>query len=128
LRKPGNWKRATASATGEQICVYADVKGEDYNPFRNLKKQLTANVSVPRPALTDLVDVATLFRTIAAPFERARFDDLVGHAVRFLALTVVRPGEDLEVVGDLEQDVPHQDAIHPPDVLEVVRPQAPEPQ
>ncbi len=80
-------------ATGEQICVYADVKGEDYNPFRNLKKQLTANVSVPRPALTDLVDVATLFRTIAAPFERARFDDLVGHAVRFLALTVVRPGE-----------------------------------
>jgi integrase len=80
-------------ATGEQICVYADVKGDDYNPFRNLKKQLTANVSVPRPALTDLVEVATLFRTIAAPFERARFDDLVGHAVRFLALTVVRPGE-----------------------------------
>jgi integrase len=80
-------------AAGEQICVYADIEGNDYNPFRNLRKQLTDNVSEPRPALTDLVEVATLFRTIAAPFDRARFGDLVGYAVRFIAFTVVRPGE-----------------------------------
>ena len=80
-------------AAGEQVCLYADVKGDDYNLFRNLRKQLTENVSVPRPALTDPVEVATLFRTIASPFDRARFADLVGYAVRFIALTVVRPGE-----------------------------------
>jgi integrase len=85
--------RDRVRSVGEQIFVYADVEGRDYNPFRNLKAQLTANKSVPRPALTDLADVAQLFRTIGVPFERARFDDLVGHAVRFIALTVVRPGE-----------------------------------
>jgi integrase len=85
--------RDRVRGAGEQICIYADVKGDGYNPFSNLRKQLTANVSMPRPALTDPVAVATLFRTIAAPFERARFDDLVGYAVRFTALTVVRPGE-----------------------------------
>jgi integrase len=85
--------RDRVRAAGEQICVYADIEGKDYNPFRNLRKQLADNVSEPRPALTDSVEVATLFRAIAAPFNRARFGDLVGHAVRFIALTVVRPGE-----------------------------------
>jgi hypothetical protein len=37
--------------------------------------------------------VARLFQTVAAPFERERFGDLVGHALRFISLTVVRPGE-----------------------------------
>lgn len=86
-------KRDRIRSTGEQICVYADVEGTDYNPFRNLNKQLMANVSEPRPALTEIKKVATLFRTIAAPFPRARFHDLVGYAVRFTSLTVVRPGE-----------------------------------
>ena len=85
--------RDRVRAAGEQICDYADVKGDDYNPFRNLKKQLSGNVSVPRPALTDPVEVAILFRSMAVPFERARFDDLIGYAVRFIALTAVRPGE-----------------------------------
>jgi integrase len=85
--------RDRVRAAGEQICVYADVNGSDYNPFRNLRKQLVDNLSAPRPALTGPVEVATLFRTIAAPFDRARFGDLVGYAVRFIALTVVRPGE-----------------------------------
>ena len=86
-------KRDRARSAGEQICVYADVDGTDYNPFRNLTKQLLANVSEPRPALTDSPEVARLFQTIAAPFDRARFRDLVGYAVRFTSLTVVRPGE-----------------------------------
>ena len=43
--------------------------------------------------MTDPKDVATLFQTTAAPFERARFKDVVGHALRFISLTVVRPGE-----------------------------------
>jgi integrase len=85
--------RDRVRATGEQICIYAAIEGDDYNPFRNLKAQLTANKSTKRPALTKPADVVRLFRTIAAPFERARFDDLVGHALRFLSLTVARPGE-----------------------------------
>lgn len=85
--------RDRVRSTGENICTYADVEGTDYNPFRNLGKQLMANVSEPRPALTDPEAVATLFQTIAAPFERARFKDVVGHAQRFISLTVVRPGE-----------------------------------
>lgn len=86
-------KRDRIRSAGEQICVYADVEGTDYNPFRNLSKQLMANVSEPRPALTDSNAVATLFRTIAAPYDRARFGDVVGHSLRFISLTVVRPGE-----------------------------------
>jgi integrase len=85
--------RDRVRSTGEQIFVYADVEGSDYNPFRNLGKQLLANVSEPRPALTAPNDVASLFQTIAAPFNRARFKDVVGYAVRFTSLTVVRPGE-----------------------------------
>ena len=61
-------KRDRVRSTGEQICVYADVDGSDYNPFRNLGKQLMANVSEPRPALTAPTAVVTLFQTIAAPF------------------------------------------------------------
>jgi integrase len=85
--------RDRVRSTGEQICTYADVDGSDHNPFRNLGKQLMANVSEPRPALTASSDVATLFQTIAAEYPGARFGDVVGHAVRFIALTVVRPGE-----------------------------------
>jgi integrase len=86
-------KRDRIRSTGEQICVYADVDGSDYNPFRNLNKQLIPNKSEPRPALTEKCAVAMLMQTIAAPFERARFDDLAGYAVRFISLTVARPGE-----------------------------------
>jgi integrase len=86
--------RDRVRAAGEHICIYADVNGTDYNPFRKFAKgQLIENKSTPRPALTRDADVIELFQTIAAPFERARFGDLVGHALRFIALTVVRPGE-----------------------------------
>jgi hypothetical protein len=33
----------------EQICDYADVEGDGYNPFRNLNGQMIANISAPRP-------------------------------------------------------------------------------
>jgi integrase len=85
--------RDRVRSTGEQICTYADVDGSDHNPFRNLSKQLIENVSEPRPALTASGEVAKLFQTIAAEYPDARFGDAVGHAVRFIALTVVRPGE-----------------------------------
>ena len=70
--------RDRVRSTGEQICVYADVEGTDYNPFRNLGKQLMANVSEPRPALTAPKDVVALFQKITAPFDRARYGDVVG--------------------------------------------------
>ncbi|CAN7301640.1 tyrosine-type recombinase/integrase [Bradyrhizobium sp. LjRoot220] len=50
-------------------------------------------MSEPRPGLTDPKAVAILFQTMAVPFARARFNDVVGHALRFISLTVVRPGE-----------------------------------
>ena len=86
--------RDRVRSTGAQICIYADVYGTDYNPFRPFAKaQLIANESEPRPAMTGDAEVIKLMQTIAAPFERARFNDVVGHALRFLSLTVVRPGE-----------------------------------
>jgi integrase len=86
--------RDRVRSTGAQICIYADVHGSDYNPFRKFaKEQLIANESEPRPALIGDADVAKLMQTIAVPFERARFDDVVGHALRFISVTVVRPGE-----------------------------------
>jgi integrase len=70
------------------------VTGSDHNRFRTFAKgQLVANDSTPRPALIRDADVIELFQTIGAPFERARFQDIVGHALRFLSLTMVRPGE-----------------------------------
>jgi integrase len=81
-------------SAGEQICTYADIEGSDYNPFRNLKQQLVANESAPRPAITKPVaEVTRLFQTITAPYQRGRFRDVVGHALRFISLTVARPGE-----------------------------------
>jgi integrase len=80
-------------AAGEAIFHYADLDGSGHNPFANLVKQLTKNRSKPRPALTKPADAAKLFRAIAAEYPGARFDDLVGYALRFIALTVVRPGE-----------------------------------
>lgn len=86
--------RDRVRSTGSQICIYADVHGSDYNPFRKFaKEQLMANESAPRPALINDAGVTTLMRAIAAPFHRSRFDDVVGRALRFLSLTVVRPGE-----------------------------------
>jgi integrase len=86
--------RDRVRSTGAQVCIYADVTGSDYNPFRAFaKEQLVTNRSTPRPALTCDADVVKLFQTIAVPFERARFQDIVGHSLRFISLTVVRPGE-----------------------------------
>jgi integrase len=84
--------RDRTRATGEKICLYADQDGTDYNPFRNLSEQLVDNDSTPRPALTDPVKVVKLFQDVAKPFERARFNDIVGLAVRFTSLTAARPG------------------------------------
>jgi len=77
--------RDRVRSTGAQICIYADVHGSDYNPFRKFaKEQLIANESEPRPALIGDAEVTKLMQIIAAPFERARFDDVVGHALRFI--------------------------------------------
>jgi integrase len=80
-------------AAGEAIFRYADIEGDTPNPFRKFEKQLVKNVSEPRPAYVQAGDVAELMRKLAAPFPGARYDDLVGLALRFISLTAVRPGE-----------------------------------
>lgn len=85
--------RDRVRSIGEQIFDFADLEGSLQNPFRGLKKQLVENKATPRPAVTKAAAVAKLFKDIAAPFKAARFGDVVGKALRFLALTAVRPGE-----------------------------------
>ena len=56
--------RDRVRSIGEQVCDWADVEGDGYNPFRAVKKQLTVNVSTPRPGVTEAEDVVRLFRLI----------------------------------------------------------------
>lgn len=83
--------RDRVRSIGEQICDYADVEGDGYNPFRNLNGQMIANISTPRPGVTEPRDVTRVFKLINAPWTRARFSDVVGVALRFDALTIPRP-------------------------------------
>ncbi|WP_078864168.1 integrase arm-type DNA-binding domain-containing protein [Streptomyces sp. AcH 505] len=83
--------RDRVRSIGEQICDYADVEGDGYNPFRNLKGQI-ANISIQRPGVTEARDVTRVFKLISAPWTKARFGDVVGLALRFDALTIPRPG------------------------------------
>jgi len=80
-------------STTEQIFDYGDVQGTGINPARNLHKQLIKKKVKSRPALTDPAKAAKLFKTIAAPFPGARFDDVVGLGLRFVGYTAARPGE-----------------------------------
>jgi hypothetical protein len=50
---------------GEQICNYADVEGDGYNPFRNLNGQMIANISTPRPGVTEPRDVTRVSNSSA---------------------------------------------------------------
>src|SRR5262249_8572605 len=84
--------RDRVRSIGEQVCDYADVEGNGYNPFRNLHGQMIANISTPRPGVTELRDVTRVFKLISTPWTRARFSDVVGLALRFDALTIPRPG------------------------------------
>jgi integrase len=84
-------------STAEQIFDYGDAAGTGINPARNLSKQLIKKTVTPRPALVDPVAAGKLFGTIAMPFPGARYGDVVGMAVRFLAYVATRPGEVLEV-------------------------------
>ena len=84
--------RDRVRSIGEQTCNYADVEGDSYNPFRNLNGQMIANVSTPRPGVTEPRDVTRVFRLISSPWTKARFGDVVGLALRFDALTIPRPG------------------------------------
>ena len=73
-----------------------------------VKKQLTVNVSTPRPGVTEAEDVVRLFRLINQPRENVPFGDVVGDALRLDALTIPRPGmihsmEWREVDLDIEQ-------------------------
>ncbi len=80
-------------STAEQIFDYGDAHGAGINPARNLHKQLIKKKVKSRPALTDPAKAAKLFKTIAAPFPGARFDDVVGLGLRFVGYTAARPGE-----------------------------------
>jgi integrase len=95
LQKDGKLEtRDRVRAAGEDICKFTDLKRTGYNPFRDLGDFLIENVSEPRPAIVEPIKAVTqLFQDIAAPLNDARFGDLVGHALRFLSLTAVRPGE-----------------------------------
>jgi len=53
---------------------------------------MIANISTPRPGVTEPRDVTRVFKLISAPWTRARFGDVVGLAFRFDALTIPRPG------------------------------------
>jgi hypothetical protein len=59
--------RDRVRSIGEQICNYADVEGDGYNPFRNLNGQMIANISTPRPGVTEPRDVTRVFKLISAP-------------------------------------------------------------
>jgi hypothetical protein len=61
--------RDRVRSIGEQICDYADVEGDGYNPFRNLNGQMIANISTPRPGVTEPRDpnVAPSWRGIFGP-------------------------------------------------------------
>ena len=83
---------------GEDVCTYADLEGDGYNPFRDCRKQLTVNVSTPRPGFTEADDVVRLFRLIHQRREEALFGDVVGDALRLDALTVPRP----RMINDME--------------------------
>jgi integrase len=85
--------RDRVRSVGEKIFDYSDLDGGGVNPFRNLQAQLTKNNSTPRPAFVKEKDARQLFRKMAEPYGSARYSDIIGHALRFLSLTVVRPGE-----------------------------------
>lgn len=74
---------------GEKICNFADDEENPVeNPFRAFSKEkLLEKRSISRAALVDTADAAKLFRTIAGE------DDIIGLAIRFMALTAMRPGE-----------------------------------
>ena len=83
--------RDRVRSIGEQICDYADVEGDGYNPFRNLNGQMiVANISTPRPGVTEPRDVTRVFKLISVPWTRAQFGDVVGFALRFDELTIHR--------------------------------------
>ena len=71
--------RDRVRSIGEQICNYADVEGDGYNPFRNLNGQMIANISTPRPGVTEPRDVTRVFKLISAPWTRSRAAPTTGH-------------------------------------------------
>jgi hypothetical protein len=91
--------RDRVRSIAEQICNYADVEGDGYNPFRNLNGQMIANISTPRPGVTEPRDVTRVFKLINAPWTRGRFGDAVGLALRFDALTIPAPAWSMKWSG-----------------------------
>lgn len=87
--------RDRVRAIGEKVCSFADdEEGNGDNPFRPFPEgKLLEKKTTPRPAFTKPVDVARLFKIMTIERKDTLFDDLVGLALRFLALTAVRPGE-----------------------------------
>jgi len=59
--------RDRVRSIGEQICNYSDVEDAGYKPFRNLNGQMIANISTPRPGVTEPRDVTRVFKLISAP-------------------------------------------------------------
>ena len=58
--KAGNPQRVRS--IGEQICDHADVESDGYNPFRNLNGTMIANISTPRPGVTEPRNVTRVTR------------------------------------------------------------------
>jgi len=87
--------RDRVRAIGEKICNFADdEEGDKRNPFRPFSDdKLVKKVTVHRPALIESEDVAHLFKLMAKDRKDTIFDDLVGLALRFISLTVVRDSE-----------------------------------
>jgi hypothetical protein len=57
----------------QQEDLTRDLVAVGYNPFRNLNGQMIANISTPRPGVTEPRDVTRVFRLIIAPWTRARW-------------------------------------------------------
>ena len=87
--------RDRVRSNGESIFNYGTPDDTDVlNPFRPFdKEKLIKNESAPRPAMTEPADVARLLKLIAPDRQDTRLDEVVSLALRFIALTAVRPGE-----------------------------------
>ena len=86
---------------GEQVCDWADVEGDGHNPFRAIKKQLTVNVSTPRPGFTEAVVPGVSSFPTSSVLATGKTSRLVMSSAMpsgLDALTIPRPG----MIHDME--------------------------
>ncbi|CAN7713520.1 Arm DNA-binding domain-containing protein [Bradyrhizobium sp. LjRoot220] len=103
--------RDRVRSIGEQICNYANVEDDGYNPFRNLNGQMIANNSTQRPGVTEPRDVTRVFKLVTAPWTRARFESelcsaqerMCAHRTHVPNDATVKRGERFAVGPDSDQ-------------------------